>query len=81
MSQLRHQLDQDVERLRKAAERIEQIIAECRALDRDRTIAVQSLKIIATWAACLRQDEYDTDAQQIRARAMDTLRLMGEYKP
>ena len=74
MSQLRHQLEMDVERLRKSADRIEQIVAECRALDRDRTIAVQALKIIATWAAFM----FDKDAKQIKARALDTLRLMGE---
>jgi len=78
MSQLRRQLALDVERLRKTSDRIDQVIAECRALDRDRTIAVQSLKIIATWAACMRRDNSDMDAKQIKGRALDTLRLMGE---
>lgn len=80
MSQLRHQIASDVERLRKAADRIEHVLAECRKLQYDNMIAVQCIKIIATWAACMRHDQFDTDAQQIRSKALDTLRLMGELK-
>lgn len=78
MSQARHQLEKDAARLRKAADRIDHVLAECRKLQYDNMIAVQSLKIIATWAAFLRRDQLDSDAKQIRAKALDTLRLMGE---
>lgn len=78
MSQLRHQLDMDAARLRKAADRIDEMLGYVCELEQDRTVAVQSLKIISTWAACLRHDKSDTDANQIRARALDALRLMGE---
>ena len=82
MSQLRNQLDQDVERLRKAADRIEQMRAENLELVRDRAVAVSALKIISTWARCMRFTPLEAaeDARAIRERAMDTLRLMGEVK-
>lgn len=78
MSQLRSQLDLDVERLRKASDRLEIALSVMRALQHDRTVAIQALKIIATWAKRLREDQCDTDANQIHERALDTLRLMGE---
>lgn len=80
MSQLRNQLDQDVERLRKAADRIKQMRDENLELAKDRAVAVQALKIIATWAKCLRLERAREDAESIHDRAMDTLRLMGEAK-
>ena len=78
MSQARHQLEKDAARLRNAADRIDHVLAECRKLQYDNMIAVQSLRIIATWAEFLRPDEVDEDSRQIRERALDTLRRMGE---
>ena len=67
--------------MRKAAERIEQVREEVRKLMVDRSVAVQSLKIIATWAAWLATERGGgVSASQIHDRAMDTLRLMGEAK-
>ena len=81
MSQLRHQIDMDVDRLRKAADRIRLLRDEQRQVMTDRAIAVQSLKIIATWAAWIATErDSGISASQIHDRAMDTLRLMGEAK-
>lgn len=83
MSQLRNQLDQDVERLRKAAERIQEMREVNMELAKDRAVAVSALKIISTWARCMRLTDplaAAEDARAIRERAMDTLRLMGEAK-
>ena len=81
MSQLRNQIDQDVERLRKAADRIRKMRDENLELAKDRAVAVQSLKIIATWAAWIAtENNPGISASNIHDRAMDTLRLMGEAK-
>lgn len=81
MSQLRHQIDMDVDRLRKAADRIRLLRDEQRQLMTDRAIAVQTLKIIATWAAWLATERGSgISAGQIYDMAMDALRLMGETK-
>lgn len=81
MSQLRNQLDQDAIRLRKAADRVQLMRDVNLELAKDRAVAVQSLRIIATWAAWLATERNSgISASQIHDRAMDTLRLMGEAK-
>lgn len=83
MSQLLHQVDMDVERLRKAADRISELRGAHRQSVQDRANAISALKVIATWAKCMRLTdplEAAKDAALIRQRALDTLRLMGEIK-
>ena len=83
MSQLLHQVDMDVERLRKSADRISELREAHRQAIQDRANAISALKVIATWAKCMRLTdplEAAKDAAVIRQRALDTLRLMGEIK-
>lgn len=64
----------DVERLRKASDRLTELhAAYCDAMEKINT-AETSLKIIATWAKCSRIG--GTEMARIETRAMDTLRLM-----
>jgi len=68
------QIRYDVERLRKASDRLDELhAAYCDALEKIK-IAEIGLKVISTWAACSKIG--GTDMQKIEARAMDTLRLM-----
>ena len=82
MSQLLHQVDMDVERLRKAAARIERLRAEHRKLVEDRAIAIGALKIIATWASasCFDFGRVERGIGHIHDRAIDALKLMEAMK-
>lgn len=65
------QIRYDVERLRKASDRLDELhAAYCDALEKIK-IAEIGLKVISTWSA-----NGGPEMQQIEARAMDTLRLM-----
>jgi len=80
MNQLLHQIDLDVDRLLKASSRIAELREAHRATTQQLETAISALKIIATWARCMRlTDALDAahDARCIHQRAMDTLRLMG----
>lgn len=64
------QIRYDVERLRKASDRLDELhAAYCDALEKIK-IAEIGLKVISTQASC------GVDNKQIESRAMDTLRLM-----
>ena len=75
MSQLLHQADLDVERLRKAADRMDAMRARLREVTEQRAAAAQALKTIHIWAMNVQSER---DIEQIADRAMDALRLMGE---
>lgn len=66
----------DVERLRKAADRLDNLDADYRVMQARLETATQSLKIIATWASM----PHENDLRDIHNRAMDTLKLIGEIK-
>jgi len=72
----RRQASLDINRLYSAADRLDKLTdAYTLALD-DLRIAKDGLKIIATWASCLRIEFAAHDAKNIHDRAMDTLSLM-----
>ena len=68
------QIRYDVERLRKASDRLDELhAAYFDALEKIHA-AEMSLMIISTWAACSKIG--GTEMKRIEDRAMDTLRLM-----
>lgn len=68
----------DVERLRKAADRLDDLALDYRVMQSRLETATQSLKVIATWAKCSTSSH--PDLREIHNRAMDTLKLIGEIK-
>lgn len=70
-----HQARLDVERMRKAADRLDKLEEAYAGVMSQIAFAEQGLKIIATWARVPKND--GTDLQHIATRATDTLRLMG----
>lgn len=67
----------DIERLRKASDRLSDLeLAYCEALRRIK-IAEDALKVISTWAG-LGKDFYSTEMTGIQTRALDALKLMGK---
>lgn len=65
----------DVERIRKAADRMDELEMDYMDVMAKLKHAEQSLKIIATWAHCGRSDD---DLKMIENRAMDTLVLIKD---
>lgn len=80
-----HQVRQDVERIRKAAARMDALEMHYQSISEKLEIATQGLKVIATWASTWASSEYDPpclykaaeELKKIESRAMDTLKLIG----
>lgn len=74
MSQLLHQAELDVERLRKAAERIDQLRVLERVSRERLAVATNALKTIHIWAMNVRDEK---DIRHIADRARDVLLVCG----